>query len=157
MKKIYFAVIFILLSTVIIISSCGTKKIEEFTLQEIADNLTEKVEFTELFPLGGDDIFQEIGIDEDAYREVVWLIPTDSLQANRLMLFEASDGEGASLIEDKLKKYHDQQKVSSETYSPAMYAVFNKTEVVKSGNFVYLVVAEDINKAKEIISQYALK
>lgn len=157
MRKSCLLVLFILLSSIVLLSACAEKKIEEFTLSEITGKIREEVEFTELFPLLGDDIYQETGINEDAYSEVVWLIPTDSLQANRVMFFEAVDDESADFIETKLKNYHEQQKVSSETYSPSMYAIFNKTDVVRAGKFVYLVVAEDISEAKEIIAKYALK
>lgn len=149
---------FVLLALIIFsISSCGAAKIKEFKLSDISDELKQKVNFSELYAISSDDLFQDMGIDTAMYKDAVTLIPTDALLANRMFLFEAVDADKAVVIETKLKNYLEQQKVTSEDYSPTMYAVFNKASVIRSGNFVYLVIVDEISEAKKIIEKYELK
>ena len=149
---------FVLMALIIFtVSSCGEAKVKDFKLSDISDELNQKVEFSELFPMSSDDLFQDTGINESMYKDSVMLIPTDSLLANRMFFFEAVDSDKAAFIEKKLKNYLEQQKVASQDYSPEMYAVFNKASVVRSGNYVHLVVVDEISEAKKIIDKFELK
>ena len=149
---------FILLALIIFsLSSCGQAKIKDFKLSDLSDELKQNVEFSELFELDSDDLYQDMGINTTDYKDSITLIPTDSQLANRMFFFEAVDSDKAVFIETKLKNYHEQQKVASEDYSPTMYAIFNKTSVIRSGNYVYLVVVDKIDEAKKIIDKYELK
>lgn len=159
MKKI----LSIVLTTVLIVSAltaltgCGDKKIKEFDLSDVTDEITEAIKFTDLYKISSDDLYQETGIKNDTYSEAVCLLPTDSTEATRMLFIKAIDSEAASAIETKLNNYLEQQKITSETYSPDMFAIFKKASVVKSDNYVYLVVTDKQNEANSVISKYDFK
>ncbi|OGO90652.1 MAG: hypothetical protein A2Y17_02880 [Clostridiales bacterium GWF2_38_85] len=150
MRKIL-SIIFIF---IIIVNISACKSVEVPPIQDIVDEITSNVTFTELYPASDDTILQDMGIKTDMFTEKVSLLPSDALQANRIFIFKATDDNNSQIIYDKLDKYLGVQKTRSQDYSPAMYAIFNKTGVVRKGLFVYLIVNDDISTATNIIKKY---
>ena len=93
------------------------------------------------------DRLEELGIPADSFKAGRFMIPEESAGVETVAFFEAVDGDQANVIKAALEAYVNATRVEQKDYNAENYQVALDAEVVKEGNYVYLVMSS----AKEAI------
>ena len=93
------------------------------------------------------------GLPQDKIKAMKIYVSSSGGTAEEIAAFEANDEETAKEIETKLNERITTQKASFENYVPEELKRLEKAFVVRKGNYVYLSVSADPDKAKSIIEE----
>ena len=93
------------------------------------------------------DRLEELGIPANSFNAGRFMIPEESAGVETIAFFEAVDGDQANVIKAALEAYVNATRVEQKDYNAENYQVALDAEVVKEGNYVYLVMSS----AKEAI------
>ena len=150
MKKIKLALPFVLLCAVLL-SACGGEVTAKKPLAELYEDIRAEVTLPSVIELKGESLNAITGIKEDMCAQYVAQIPDDVVTGDMLFLFEGKDADAAAEIEKKISAYRTQKLAEMKDYIPAEYDKILKSTVTKKGNFVWLVVSAEMERAEEII------
>ena len=118
----------------------------------VADKLKNGIEFKdELAELDEAKIEKIIGISADSYTKAKVYVSSSGGTAEEIDCFEAKDADSAKAIADTLTARVESQKKVFENYVPEEMTKLNDPVLVTNGNYVYLCLSNDNDKAKEII------
>ncbi|RGH70566.1 DUF4358 domain-containing protein [Ruminococcus sp. AM31-15AC] len=118
----------------------------------VADKLKDGIEFKdELAELDEAKIEKIIGISADSYTKAKVYVSSSGGTAEEIDCFEAKDADSAKAITDTLTARVESQKKVFENYVPEEMTKLNDPVLVTNGNYVYLCLSNDNDKAKEII------
>lgn len=92
-----------------------------------------------------------IGVKKDLYNKAVCIVDGSGGSAHEIDCFEAKDESTAKEIETALKARIDTQKKNFENYVPAEMDKLNNPVLVVDGNYVFMCLSNNNDKAKEII------
>ena len=92
-----------------------------------------------------------IGISADSYTKAKVYVSSSGGTAEEIDCFEAKDADSAKAIADTLTARVESQKKVFENYVPEEMTKLNDPVLVTNGNYVYLCLSNDNDKAKEII------
>ena len=95
------------------------------------------------------------GIKEADVTAAKVLICADSLRTDEIWLIQAKDAAAADTIVKLAEKRLTKKGEASITYSPEQYAVVEKAELLRQGNFVALIVSPDVAPMADAFRQYA--
>ena len=124
-------------------SAAAAQTNESVDVTAVADKLQDGIEFKdELAELDEAKIEKIIGISADSYTK-----------AEEIDCFEAKDADSAKAIADTLTARVESQKKVFENYVPEEMTKLGDPVLVTNGNYVYLCLSNDNDKAKEIIGQ----
>ena len=96
-------------------------------------------------------INSRIGISADSYTKAKVYVSSSGGTAEEIDCFEAKDADSAKAIADTLTARVESQKKVFENYVPEEMTKLNDPVLVTNGNYVYLCLSNDNDKAKEII------
>ena len=105
----------------------------------------------ELAELDEAKIEKIIGISADSYTKAKVYVSSSGGTAEEIDCFEAKDADSAKAIADTLTARVESQKKVFENYVPEEMTKLNDPVLVTNGNYVYLCLSNDNDKAKEII------
>jgi hypothetical protein len=131
-----------------------TVQVESLQISDIADKLFTAGYFSDTYSLDEEDLMDYYGIDVNDATEYAFYQGTVSPSADVLALFRAKDNAAASRIETALATVLDSIKDSTKDYAPEEYEKTTKAEVVNDGSFVYLVICNKTEDAKNDIESY---
>ena len=87
----------------------------------------------------------------DSYTKAKVYVSSSGGTAEEIDCFEAKDADSAKAIADTLTARVESQKKVFENYVPEEMTKLNDPVLVTNGNYVYLCLSNDNDKAKEII------
>ncbi len=136
-------------TTAVSTSEATTKDITSIA-NKLKDSLDDAVkatmtEFTE------DRIEKMIGVKKDLYNKAVCIVDASGASAHEIDCFEAKDESSAKEIETALKQRIENQKNGFKDYVPAEMDKLNNPVLVVDGNYVFMCLSNNNDKAKEII------
>lgn len=125
---------------------------ENIDVTAVADKLKDGVEFKdEMAELDEAKIEKIIGISADSYVKGKVFVSSSGGTAEEIDCFEAKDADAAKTIADTLTARVESQKKVFENYVPEEMTKLNDPVLVTKGNYVFLCLSNDNDKAKEII------
>ena len=133
-------------------SAAAAQTNESVDVTAVADKLKDGLEFKdELAELDEAKIEKIIGISADSYTKAKVYVSSSGGTAEEIDCFEAKDADSAKAIADTLTARVESQKKVFENYVPEEMTKLNDPVLVTNGNYVYLCLSNDNDKAKEII------
>ena len=93
------------------------------------------------------------GLPQDKIKAKKIYVSSSGGTAEEIAAFEANDEETAKAVETLLNARIDTQKSSFENYVPEELKRLENAFVIRKGNYVYLSVSADPDKAKSIIEE----
>ena len=93
------------------------------------------------------------GLPQDKIKAMKIYVSSSGGTAEEIAAFEANDEEAAKEIETKLNERVETQKTSFKNYVPEELKRLENALVIRKGNYVYLSVSGDPDKAKSIIEE----
>ncbi|MBO4861223.1 MAG: DUF4358 domain-containing protein [Clostridia bacterium] len=128
-------------------SACaGSEKKLACTMDGLFDMICQVNAEGDMFARSADRL-EELGIPADSFKAGRFMIPEESAGVETIAFFEAVDGDQANVIKAALEAYVNATRVEQKDYNAENYQVALDAEVVKEGNYVYLVMSS----AKEAI------
>lgn len=124
------------------------------TMQEIYDEIAEKVEQPDMVTLNDNYIANYYGIDLSLLEDYVFVNAEDVIYADTIVLMKVKDEESTQAMKDALDTMIGQKKLELENYLPEQFKVVEKSEVVVSGKYVYLVISEKAEEIQAVVTQY---
>ena len=127
-------------------SAAAAQTNESVDVTGVADKLKD-----ELAELDEAKIEKIIGISADSYTKAKVYVSSSGGTAEEIDCFEAKDADSAKAIADTLTARVESQKKVFENYVPEEMTKLGDPVLVTNGNYVYLCLSNDNDKAKEII------
>lgn len=119
------------------------------------EKLTQAATLPEMLELDAGLMLDYCGIKEADVTAAKVLICADSLRTDEIWLVQAKDAAAADTITKLAEKRLTKKGEESITYSPEQYAVVEKAELLRQGNFVALIVSPDVAPLADAFRQYA--
>ena len=119
------------------------------------EKLTQAATLPEMLELDAGLMLDYCGIKEADVTAAKVLICADSLRTDEIWLIQAKDAAAADTIVKLAEKRLTKKGEESITYFPEQYAVVEKAELLRQGNFVALIVSPDVAPMADAFRQYA--
>ena len=154
MKKI--TVLLLCALMLVSLAACGgSGDAASLDVNEAYAKLTQAAALPEMLELDAGLMLDYCGIKEADVTAAKVLICADSLRTDEIWLVQAKDAAAADNIEKLAEKRLTKKGEESITYSPEQYAVVEKAELLRQGNFVALIVSPDVAPMADAFRQYA--
>lgn len=124
------------------------------TMEEIYEEIAEKVEQPAMVALNDNYIANYYGIDLSLLEDYIFVNAEDVIYADTIVLMKVKEEASAQTMKDALNTMIEQKKLELENYLPEQFKIVEKSEVVVSGNYVYLVISENAQEIQEVLAQY---
>jgi hypothetical protein len=98
--------------------------------------------------------FDFCGVDAAELNQSKMLVCEDSLRTDEIWLLEVKDAAGMREIDELIAARIKAKEDESITYSPEQYAIVQKHNVIKNGNFVALIVSPSVDELSAVVENY---
>jgi hypothetical protein len=122
---------------------------------KVADRLLNEIKYDDKLAEAEKESLDVIypGLPKDKIKAMKIYVSSSGGTSEEIAAFEAGDEETAKEIETKLKERVEAQKTSFKNYVPEELKRLENALVIRKGNYVYLSVSGDSDKAKSIIEE----
>ncbi len=124
------------------------------TMQEIYEEIIETVEQPEMVTLNDNYIANYYGIDLSLLEDYLFASAEDVIYADMIVLMKVKEESSAQTMKDSLDTMVTQKKLELENYLPEQFQIVEKSEVVVTGSYVYLVISEKAEEIQGVIAPY---
>jgi len=124
------------------------------TMEELYEEIKEKVEQPEMVVLNDNYITNYYGIDLSLLEDYLFVNAEDVIYADTIVLLKVKEEASAQIMTDALNAMMDQKKLELENYLPEQYQIVENSEVVVSGQYVYLIISEKAEEIQDVIEPY---
>ena len=90
-------------------------------------------------------------VAEEDVKQFAAVTSAANSKITEVIIFEAADSAAADRIEPKLSSHLDSQVNTAKSYSKDTLSMVESSTVIKSGNFVYLVIHDNADAINAII------
>ncbi len=156
MKKIIALLLCLLM--VLSLTACGDNS--EGASDDNTNNVTVDVQkiyndcialMNEMVPLDADMMLDFCGIKAEDCVKAFVAISSDGLLTDEIWVIEVVDDAAAKRILDNTDKRLEAKAEESITYSPVQYAVVQKAQVIRKGNYIAMLVAPNVDELKAVV------
>ena len=122
---------------------------------KVADRLLNEIKYDDKLAEAEKESLDVIypGLPKDKIKAMKIYVSSSGGTSEEIAAFEANDEETAKEIETKLNERVETQKTSFKNYVPEELKRLENALVIRKGNYVYLSVSGDSDKAKSIIEE----
>ena len=122
---------------------------------KVADRLLNEIKYDDKLAEAEKESLDVIypGLPKDKIKAMKIYVSSSGGTSEEIAAFEAGDEETAKEIETKLKERVETQKTSFKNYVPEELKRLENALVIRKGNYIYLSVSADPDKAKSIIEE----
>ena len=124
------------------------------TMQEIYQEIMEIIEQPEMVILNDNYIANYYGVDLSLLEDYLFANAEDVIYADTIVLMKVKEEASAQAMKDVLDNMIAQKKLELENYLPEQFQIVEKSEVVVSGSYVYLIISEKAEEIQSVITQY---
>lgn len=129
----------------------------EFAAADLAGYINDNIEFTDFMDVVENDIlFKVYSIDKENVSDACAYFSTGAT-AEEIAVVTAAGKAEADGIEEAYRKRIESQKEGFENYVPGELVKLESPAVIRTGNSVIMVVCDDSEKAREVVSEYLNK
>ena len=125
-----------------------SKAEEAKSVQDIYEEITQKVELCSPVTMTDSFISNYYGIDPDKLEEYVFSMSEDATSAETIIIMKVRNEADKKSISPALETVRDEKSGEMKDYLPAQFEIVDKSSVKTEGSYVYLVISE---RADEII------
>lgn len=108
-------------------------------------------EFQEMEKVETSDIKYYYNLDESWYSDFAAVVSGNQAFADEIVVIKASSSSNVDNIKNALEERIQSRKTTLESYAPDEYQKLCNSSVKTKGDYVYLVVGDDINEAEKAI------
>mgnify|MGYP001068741256 CR=1 FL=1 len=94
------------------------------------------------------------GIDLSLLEDYLFASAEDVIYADMIVLMKVKEESSAQTMKDSLDTMVTQKKLELENYLPEQFQIVEKSEVVVTGSYVYLVISEKAEEIQGVIAPY---
>lgn len=127
-------------------------KVKEVNFDDLGTNLKNSVQISE-FNIGDDQMLRRnYGIDTTQLENYVYIAPKSNMQASEILVIKCKPGyvdHAYALIQDRINKQSDSYK----NYAPDQYKIISSSDLKKSGDYIYFISSDKVDKVKNAIEQ----
>lgn len=156
MKKMV-SVLLVAMCMLLLVTGCGEKQQEEkdVNTSELAHKLLDTITFQDVLSLLDvsevDYLYQLEGM---TLAEQTVCVSSTGATAEEIAILKASSAEDAAILKDKVIARIESQKIRYENYVPEELVKLGKPVIKTIGNCVILCVADENEKAEQVICNY---
>lgn len=133
--------------------SCGKKESDVSADKLLSAAVDSGAKFEEMEVVDGEYIKFYYEIEESWYEEFAAKAAGDTALADEVVVVKASDDEALKKIQEALEKRVKDRKEVLQSYAPVEYDKLCDSEVKTEGDYVYLVVGSEGNKAEKALEK----
>ena len=136
-------------------SSAKSSQAAAVDVTKVADRLLNEIKYDDKLAEAEKESIDVIypGLPKDKIKAMKIYVSSSGGTSEEIAAFEAGDEETAKEIETKLNERVEAQKTSFKNYVPEEHKRLENALVIRKGNYVYLSVSGDPDKAKSIIEE----
>ena len=136
-------------------SSAKSSQAAAVDVTKVADRLLNEIKYDDKLAEAEKESIDVIypGLPKDKIKAMKIYVSSSGGTSEEIAAFEADDEETAKEIETKLNERVEAQKTSFKNYVPEELKRLENALVIRKGNYVYLSVSGDPDKAKSIIEE----
>ena len=136
-------------------SSAKSSQAAAVDVTKVADRLLNEIKYDDKLAEAEKESIDVIypGLPKDKIKAMKIYVSSSGGTSEEIAAFEANDEDTAKEIEAKLKERVEAQKTSFKNYVPEELKRLENALVIRKGNYVYLSVSGDPDKAKSIIEE----
>ena len=160
MKKIVSILMVILVAVSLAACSSGSDEVKNDNPAVTVDLAAVKAQMiSDLSPadpidLQAESLLNLYGIAADDVVSAACYTTMDGAFPEEVIMVEAKDADALSRIEEKMNNRVSEVKVQSQNYDPENYAIAQKCEVQKNGNYIAMFLSPDYDALVEIYNSY---
>ena len=156
MKRIMAGLLSLLLVFSLAACSGGEDKASlEMDVQEVYQQLMALPDMPAMIELPEDKALDFLGLDYSKCVQAVTAISAMNIQADEIWLVEAKDSSTAAEIEELARARVEQRMEEFKNYAPDQYQVLENAAILREGNYVVLLVSQDIETLKAAFDKAA--
>lgn len=122
------------------------------SLAEFYEDFKSKVELEPLFEAPDDFVLNYFGIDKASLDDSIFYIAESEISTETLIIVKTNVNNKEE-VENSLNTYIENKKNELRDYLPQQYEIADKAGVCTKGDYMYLVMSENADSAKEYIEQ----
>lgn len=136
-------------------ASVKSSQADAVDVTKVADRLLNEIKYDDKLAEAEKESLDVIypGLPKDKIKAMKIYVSSSGGTSEEIAAFEAGDEETAKEIETKLNERVETQKTSFKNYVPEELKRLENALVIRKGNYVYLSVSGDPDKAKSIIEE----
>ena len=136
-------------------SSAKSSQAAAVDVTKVADRLLNEIKYDDKLAEAEKESIDVIypGLPKDKIKAMKVYVSSSGGTSEEIAAFEANDEDTAKEIEAKLNERVEAQKTSFKNYVPEELKRLENALVIRKGNYVYLSVSGDPDKAKSIIEE----
>lgn len=128
-----------------------SKAEEAKSVQDIYEEITQKVELCSPVTMTDSFISNYYGIDPDKLEEYVFSMSEDATSAETIIIMKVRNEADTEEISAALETVRDEKSGEMKDYLPAQFEIVDKSSVKTEGSYVYLVISEQADAIEKII------
>ncbi len=119
-------------------------------LAQLYSQMSEKL--PQMIEMDQDMMLDYCGIDAQKCAQTVVAMNYNGLETDEIWLLEAVDSAAADTLEEMAQLRLKMKAEETETYAPDQYAVVQKAQLLRKGNYVALIVTPEAAALSEMFS-----
>lgn len=119
-------------------------------LTQLYTQMSEKL--PQMIEMDQDMMLDYCGIDAQKCVQTVVAMNYNGLETDEIWLLEAVDGAAADTLEEMAQLRLKMKAEETETYAPDQYAVVQKAQLLRKGNYVALIVTPEAAALSEMFN-----
>ena len=128
---------------------------KEFDAQAILDEILANHTFSDMTEFE-DVMFLEVlyGINGADVKQFAMYMNETGITADEIIIIEAVDADATKRVSELVMNWYTAKGIQMKDYLPEEYKKIEKSSVKTTGNYVYMVVADDNEAIEKIIEKY---
>lgn len=126
----------------------------EKSLQDIYQEITNKVELVSPMSMSEDYLENYYDIDISILEEYVFVVSEDPTSAETIVLFKLMNEADYDMIKDKIQLVVEEKKSEMENYLPEQFSLVERSEIGGNNSYIWLVISEHDTEINRIITYY---
>ena len=120
--------------------------------KDIYSSIERSVQLPAFIEMDEEYLTDYYNLDFSRIEDFVYVQNEDSLKVDTIIIIETKDRDYVDFVKITLNNILEQMRAETQSYSPENYNIIKKSEVVVSGNLVYLVMSNDYDQIVKIIN-----
>ena len=120
--------------------------------KDIYSSIERSVQLPAFIEMDEEYLTDYYNLDFSRIEDFVYVQNEDSLKVDTIIIIETKDRDYVDFVKITLNNILEQMRAETQSYSTENYNIIKKSEVVVSGNLVYLVMSKDYDQIVKIIN-----